>query len=125
MLPGSIITGELFTGKYSYAWVYYIGNTLSGLVCGLLWRWVYVGSCGTKENTWEFCADEETHEEHVKKQEEMKDLIGKMANLIKKGAAEGDKDKDNEGGKPEGDNQDEEQGNLINKGQDGDKDNSG
>lgn len=32
----------MFTGKYDYAWVYYIGNNLAGVLIGLLWRGVYM-----------------------------------------------------------------------------------
>merc|ERR1712151_1296386 len=59
ILPASILTGELFTSAYSYAWVYYLGNTLAGVVCGLLWRLVYVGCGEQKPSNGGFCSDEE------------------------------------------------------------------
>lgn len=34
----AIVSGELFDSEYSYAYVYYIGCTLSGIAFGLLWR---------------------------------------------------------------------------------------
>ena len=37
VLGPAIITGELFTADYDYAWVYYLGNTLTGIGTGILW----------------------------------------------------------------------------------------
>lgn len=41
VIPGSMLTGQLFTMEYDYAWVYYIGNPLAGVLVGLLWRCIY------------------------------------------------------------------------------------
>lgn len=41
VFPAAIFTGELFTGAYAYAWVYYVGYIVAPIVTGLTWRCVY------------------------------------------------------------------------------------
>merc|ERR1712034_200171 len=51
IFPSSILTGELFTQGYWYAWVYYIGQPLAGLVTGLVWRkCVIENECAKKDD---------------------------------------------------------------------------
>lgn len=37
-LGPAIVTGELFSSDYSYAWIYYLGNSGAGLLTGFLWK---------------------------------------------------------------------------------------
>merc|ERR1711939_964596 len=42
MFPASLVTGELQDPVYSsYAWIYFVANTLAGPVCGFVWNAVY------------------------------------------------------------------------------------
>ena len=38
VIPSSILTGELWSGSYNYAYVYYIGCPIGGAFVGLFWR---------------------------------------------------------------------------------------
>lgn len=42
VLPASILTGELFTAGYDYAWVYYLGYPFAGVFTGFMWRLLYI-----------------------------------------------------------------------------------
>lgn len=41
VFPAAILTGQLFTSGYGYAWIYYVGYPLAGVIVGLMWRFVY------------------------------------------------------------------------------------
>jgi len=49
ILPASIFTGQLFTGGYDYAWVYYVGEPLAGIMVGLMWRCIYEESAAAAD----------------------------------------------------------------------------
>lgn len=49
VLGPAIVSGALFTAKYDYAWVYYIGCPLGGAICALLWRFLYMVDFEKKE----------------------------------------------------------------------------
>jgi glycerol uptake facilitator-like aquaporin len=42
VIPSAALTGELWTAAYNqYAWIYYLGNPLAGVLIGLMWRTLF------------------------------------------------------------------------------------
>jgi len=42
VLGPAIISRELFQGSYNYAYIYYCGGPIVGVLCGYYWRWIFM-----------------------------------------------------------------------------------
>jgi len=67
MMGPAIAAHELWANHYLYAWIYYLGCPLGGLLCALLWRGCFMRK--TKEQV----DAEEKEEEEAKEQEAVED----------------------------------------------------
>lgn len=68
MLGPAILSMELWQDHYLYAWIYYLGCPLGGLLCALLWRFCFM------RKSQELVDAEEAEEEQRKEQAKNNDI---------------------------------------------------